>query len=132
MEEKLFIGLDFGSDSVRAVLVDENGREKASSVSKYKRWSEGKYSDAAQNVFRHHPLDYLESMESVLTEVMNGQKRELVTGIGVDATMSTPCAVDHDGVPLALHDDFADDPAQFIRYRSPRLPNAHLYRSQHA
>ena len=118
MEEKLFIGLDFGSDSVRAVLVDEKGREKASSVSKYKRWSEGKFSDAAQNVFRHHPLDYLESMESVLTEVLNGQKRELVTGIGVDATMSTPCVVDRDGVPLALHDDFADDPdAMFILWK---------------
>ncbi|MBP5640885.1 MAG: ribulokinase [Victivallales bacterium] len=118
MEEKLFIGLDFGSDSVRAVLVDSNGRERASSVSKYRRWSEGKYSDAAQCQFRHHPLDYLESMEFVLTEVLKGQPRNCVAGIGVDATMSTPCAVDRDGVPLALHDEFADDPdAMFVLWK---------------
>ncbi len=126
MEEKLFIGLDFGSDSVRAVLVDSCGRERASCVNKYRRWSEGKYSDATQSQFRHHPLDYLESMETVLKGVLDGQPKELVKGIGVDATMATPCAVDRDGVPLALHDEFAEDPdAMFILWKDhTALPEA--------
>ena len=65
MTEKLFIGLDFGSDSVRALLVSANGRELKSAVHHYTRWSQGKYSDAGKNQFRQHPLDYLEGMETV-------------------------------------------------------------------
>ena len=66
-QEKYVIGLDFGTDSVRAVLVNAgNGFEAATSVSNYKRWSKGKYSDAQKNQLRHHPLDYLQSMEEVI------------------------------------------------------------------
>lgn len=53
--EKLLIGLDFGSDSVRAVLVTENGEQLATSVHEYARWAQGKYCDPAANRFRQHP-----------------------------------------------------------------------------
>lgn len=118
MNDSLFIGLDFGSDSVRAVLVDADGKPFSESVRGYSRWGEGRYSDAAENRFRHHPLDYLESMEAVIREVASGADAARVAAIGVDATASTPCLVDRTGTPLALSPEFAEDPdAMFFLWK---------------
>lgn len=118
MKEKLLIGIDFGSDSVRAVLVNENGENLATAVSFYPRWKEKMYCNAAGNLFRQHPLDYLESMTAVLLEVLENQDRSAVAGIGVDSTGSTPCAVNADGVPLALLPEFSGNPnAMFILWK---------------
>ena len=115
---KTVIGLDFGSDSVRAVLVTENGAVLASCVKNYPRWMEGLYSNPATSQFRQHPLDYLECMEYVTKEVLKGQDANAVAGIAIDTTGSTPCAVDADGVPLSLHPEFADDPdAMFVLWK---------------
>jgi len=116
---KLTIGLDFGSDSVRAVLVDAaQGEILGSCVHNYKRWSQGKFSNAQESRFRQHPLDYLESMEIVIKGVLAYCNPAEIIGIGVDTTGSTPCAVDRNGVPLAMHSDFADDPdAMFILWK---------------
>ena len=116
--EKLFIGLDFGSDSVRALLVDQQGREAATAVHCYRYWGEKRYCDASRAQFRQHPSDYLEGMEAVIREVLKDQDRSKVAGIAVDSTGSTPCAVDRDGTPLALKAEFADDPdAMFILWK---------------
>ena len=119
MNHPLTIGLDFGTDSVRAILVDAvNGAILASAVHNYPRWSEGRYCDAASNQFRQHPLDYLESLEAVVKGVMEGVAKERVVGIGVDTTGSTPCAVNREGVPLAMLPEFAADPdAMFILWK---------------
>ena len=116
--EKLLIGLDFGSDSVRAVLVTENGEQLATSVHEYARWAEGKYCDPAGNRFRQHPLDYLEGTEAVIRKVLEGVDSSRVAGIAIDTTGSTPCAVDRSGTPLALTPEFADDPdAMFLLWK---------------
>ncbi|MBO5309222.1 MAG: ribulokinase [Lentisphaeria bacterium] len=115
---KTFIGLDFGSDSVRAVLVTEKGETLAACVHNYARWAEGLYCDAVNNQFRQHPLDYLEGTEAVIKGVLAGQDAAAVKGIAIDTTGSTPCAVDANGTPLALLPEFADDPdAMFLLWK---------------
>lgn len=115
---RLLIGLDFGSDSARALLVDENGQVLAGAVHAYTRWGRGEFCDAAKGQFRQHPLDHLEAMEKVIGEVLKGQDASLVAGIALDTTGSTPCVVDEKGVPLSLKEEFADDPdAMFILWK---------------
>ncbi|MBO5762318.1 MAG: ribulokinase, partial [Lentisphaeria bacterium] len=119
MANLLSIGLDFGSDSVRAVLVDTvDGTILNSAVFNYPRWAAGKYSDASEARFRQHPLDYLEGTEFVIKSVMAGIEPSRVAGIGIDTTGSTPCAVNREGTPLALTPEFAEEPdAMFILWK---------------
>ncbi len=116
------IGVDYGTDSVRAVVVDTStGEEMASHVFFYPRWKEGKYCDASRNQFRQHPLDYLEGLETTIVEALKACPRgtaEKVAGISVDTTGSTPVAVGKDGVPLSLTPEFAENPnAMFVLWK---------------
>lgn len=123
MEKSYVIGLDYGSDSVRAVLVDAgNGDELSSSVFYYPRWKKGAFCDAAASQFRQHPLDYIEGLEATvkdcLAQVEDADIAKKVKAISVDTTGSTPIAVDERGVPLALLDEFADNPnAMFVLWK---------------
>lgn len=119
---KYVIGVDFGSDSVRSLVVNtQTGEEVASAVANYKRWMQGLYQDAAQNQFRHHPLDYLEGLEECITQALaslSQSVRAQVIGIGVDTTGSTPGPVDENGTLLALLDEFKDNPnAMFVLWK---------------
>lgn len=70
---KYVIGIDYGTDSCRALVVDSaNGREAASAVCPYPRWKKGLYCDARGQRYRQHPLDYTESLE---TAVRRGRRR---------------------------------------------------------
>lgn len=114
------IGVDFGSDSARAVLVDcSDGSTVASSTELYPRWAEGLFCDAGENRFRHHPLDYMECLEKVLKDVASAcPDRMSVRGIGVDTTASTPCFVDEHCTPLSLKEAFKEDPdAMFVLWK---------------
>lgn len=122
MKSKYVIGIDFGTDSVRAVVVDATtGKEEASHVAYYKRWAQGLYCDPASMQFRQHPLDYVEGLEESVRGALAKLPAEVagqVVGIGVDTTGSTPCAVDDRGVPLAMREEFADNPnAMFILWK---------------
>jgi len=111
--ETYVIGLDYGTDSVRAVLVDtNNGKELASDTFWYPRWKKQLYCDATLNRFRQHPLDHIEGLEKTIKGVIakSGVKGEAVKGICIDTTGSSPVPVTKDGTPLALVDGFTDNP----------------------
>src|SRR5680860_578034 len=91
--ENYVIGLDYGSDSVRAVLiVTENGKELASEVYWYPRWKEGKYCNPSNNQFRQHPLDHIEGLEHTVQAVVSASNvaPKSVKGICIDTTGSSP------------------------------------------
>lgn len=116
------IGVDYGTDSVRSILVNAlNGEEIASAVFHYPRWKEGLYCNASLNQFRQHPLDYVEGLESTITACIekagNGIAQN-VKGISIDTTGSTPVAVDKTGTPLALIPGFEQNPnAMFVLWK---------------
>src|SRR5215467_4767909 len=99
MNQSYVIGVDYGTDSVRSVLVDAiNGAEVSSSVFFYPRWKAGHFCNASINQFRQHPLDYIEGLEATikdcLRKVGNNSIAQNIKAISVDTTGSTPVAVD--------------------------------------
>ena len=112
------IGLDFGTNSVRALIVEvSTGAEIATAVSNYRRGDAGVIGDPANpHVARQHPLDYQECLVECVQEALSlaaltaGFSADDIIGIGVDTTGSTPLPVAADGTPLALLPQFADNP----------------------
>jgi len=122
MTRKYVIGIDYGTDSVRSVVVDTtDGKIAGSSVFEYPRWKQGLFCDPAINQFRQHPLDYLEGLENSVKGALSGLSADIVrniTGISVDTTGSTPVSVDKDGVPLSLKPGFECNPdAMFVLWK---------------
>ena len=120
--KKYVIGVDYGSDSVRSVVVDTaDGAELASSSYNYPRWKEGKYCNPAKNQFRQHPLDYLEGLETTIKSALvqcDASVAQNVVGLSVDTTGSTPIAVNKEGTPLALTPEFEENPnAMFVLWK---------------
>jgi L-ribulokinase len=128
------LGADFGTDSVRVVVVDAaDGEMIGSGVSVYRRWAAGAWCDAAASRFRQHPLDYVEALEeatrTALVEAASPSDRpsgsragegpaSKVRGISIDTTGSTPCLADASGLPLALRAEFAEEPdAMFVLWK---------------
>jgi len=116
------IGLDYGTDSCRAVIVEaETGKEVASSVKYYRRWKEGKYCDPSKNQYRQHPLDYVETMEESIKEALSQSPKgtaEKVAGISFDTTGSTPVLINNAGAPLSMLPEYAENPnAMFILWK---------------
>ncbi len=116
------IGVDYGTDSVRSIIVHAgNGQEVASSVFQYPRWRDGLYCNPQQNQFRQHPLDYIEGLEFTVKDCIRKAGATVcnsILAISVDTTGSTPVAVDPQGTPLALLPEFADNPnAMFVLWK---------------
>jgi L-ribulokinase len=122
MKDAYVIGVDYGTDSVRSLLVNaHNGKEIAGSVFYYPRWKKGLYCDPARNQFRQHPLDYIEGLEYTIRECLQSAGPAIaaaVKGLSVDTTGSTPVAVDTSGTPLALTPGFEENPnAMFVLWK---------------
>ena len=120
--ERYVIGVDFGSDSCRAVLMDAcDGRRVADSSCEYPRWIAGPYCDPAGDRYRQHPQDYIDVFRHVIGEIAakaGASVMAKVEGMSFDTTASTPVLVDGNGTPLALLPEFAEDPdAMFILWK---------------
>lgn len=116
------IGVDYGTDSVRSIIVDaKSGKEIATSVFYYPRWKAGKYCNPSVNQFRQHPLDYLEGLETTIKDCIAKAGADIaanIKGISVDTTGSTPIAVDAAGTPLCLLPQFENNPnAMFVLWK---------------
>lgn len=118
MSERYAIGLDYGTNSCRAVIVAlGNGNELAASVFDYPSGEAGILLDPKDpNVARQHPRDYLDGTRSVVRNALQQAREtdprfdaEQVVGIGIDTTGSTPLPVDAAGVPLAFHPEFENN-----------------------
>lgn len=119
---KYVIGLDYGSDSARAVIVNaETGEEMASSVQYYPRWMEGNYCNPVSNQYRQHPLDYIEVLEYTVKDALGkcpAGTAEHVVGMAFDTTGSTPVFTDKNGTPLSMLPEFAENPnAMFVLWK---------------
>ena len=113
MNDNFVIGLDYGTDSVRAVLVNtKNGDCVASHVFWYPRWKSGKYCNPVENQFRQHPLDHLEGLVASIKGVLEESKipASQIKAICVDTTGSSPMPVDEKGQSLAMNPAFAENP----------------------
>ncbi|MEJ2648796.1 MAG: ribulokinase [Sedimentisphaerales bacterium] len=113
------IGLDYGTNSVRCLIVDtSNGRELGTCIYEYETGEAGIILDASDhNVARQNPADYLKGIEvTVAGAIAEAKKAEPdfnpkdIVGIGVDTTGSTPLPINKDGTPLAMLDAFKNNP----------------------
>jgi L-ribulokinase len=119
MANQYTIGLDYGTNSVRALIVNvANGAEVAASVWTYAHGTQGVILAHDPNLARQHPLDYVNGAGITIKQALAAAKKsvkgfsaEQVIGIGVDTTGSTPLPVDASGQPLAFNKKFAKNPA---------------------
>jgi L-ribulokinase len=119
MPAKYTVGLDYGTNSVRALIVDvANGAEIASAVWNYAHGTQGVILSRDPNLARQHPADYVAGAEITIKQSLASAKKSVkgfsadqIIGIGVDTTGSTPLPVDRAGRPLAFDKQFAKNPA---------------------
>jgi L-ribulokinase len=119
MANQYTIGLDYGTNSVRALIVNvANGAEVAAAVWTYAHGTQGVVLSHDPNLARQHPLDYVAGAEITIKQALAAAKKSVkgfsadqVIGIGVDTTGSTPLPVDAEGRPLVCQKKFANNPA---------------------
>ncbi|MBB5437854.1 L-ribulokinase [Pedobacter sp. AK017] len=137
-KDQYVIGVDYGSDSVRSVIIDaKNGAELASSVFYYPRWQKGLYCNPAKNMFRQHPLDYIEGLEQSIKDCIQKAGGTSIAGaikaIAVDTTGSSPVAVNAAGQPLALLPEFEENPnAMFVLWKDHTSVKEAMQLNKHA
>ncbi len=113
--KKYALGLDFGTNSCRSLIVDlVDGKELEGYVYNYPSGTDGILLDAKDpNVARQNPKDYHEAMVRSVREAIDRANKEdpeftpeNIIGIGVDTTGSSPMPVDEKGTPLGILPEF--------------------------
>ena len=116
---KYALGLDFGTNSVRALVVDvSNGDEVGTAIFAYPSGQAGILLDPKDtNLARQNPADWILGIETAVPAALAEAKKKVkgfdpasVVGIGVDTTGSTPLPVDRAGKPLALYKELKKNP----------------------
>jgi L-ribulokinase len=111
------IGVDYGTASVRAVVVDvAGGAEVGTGTYQYRRGTGGVIvSPADPHLARQDPQDYVDGFHASVADAVReardnvGLRAEDVVGIGIDTTGSSPLPADASGMPLAFDPRFRDD-----------------------
>ena len=120
---KYSIGLDFGTNSCRSLIVNiKNGEEIASHVFNYPSGEAGIIVDPKNpNLARQNPADYIEGIQVTINEAVKKAKKsnsdfstDKIIGIGVDTTGSSPIPVDKSGQPLCFSEKFKDNPSAMV------------------
>ena len=120
---KYAIGLDFGTNSCRSLIVDiSNGNELSTHVFNYPSGESGVILDSRDpNLARQNPADYIQGIEVTIKEAIKKAKAsdknfspDKIIGIGVDTTGSSPMPVDTEGTPLCFLDKFKDNPSAMV------------------
>ncbi|MCC7374643.1 MAG: ribulokinase [Verrucomicrobiales bacterium] len=119
MSSRYTLGLDYGTNSVRALVVDaRNGREVGTAVWNYELGDHGVLLSRDPNLARQHPGEYVKGAEKAIVGALKDARKKVrgfdpsqIAGLGVDTTGSTPLPVDAQGRPLAFHPRFKKDPA---------------------
>ncbi len=117
------VGVDFGTQSGRAVLVEVGtGREVATAV---KAYPHGVIDDVLpdgvtqleEDWALQHPADYLEVLQKTIPELLqqSGVSKDDVIGIGIDFTSCTMLPVDADGTPLCMTEAFRHNPHSYVK-----------------
>jgi len=117
------IGIDFGTESGRAVLVDvRDGREVATAVHPY---GNGVIDDALPGSSKplpldwalQDPMDYIEVFKQTIPAVLkqSGVSADEVVGIGIDFTACTVLPVKADGTPLCVLPEWRDHPHAWVK-----------------
>lgn len=113
---KYTIGVDFGTESARAVLVDvRSGHVAATATATYAhgvidRTLPGQTARLPPDWALQHPGDWLEALEQVLRSVGTGMSPDDIVGLGIDFTSCTVLPTTGDGTPLCLLPDFHAEP----------------------
>jgi L-ribulokinase len=111
------LGVDFGTNSVRALLVDtSDGTEIGTAVRDYSSGHRGILESPHDPLLaRQNPRDYLDGLQHCVAECVRnarstpGFSPDRIVGIGIDTTGSTPIPVDSTGQPLAFQERFRND-----------------------
>jgi L-ribulokinase len=120
---KYVIGLDFGTNSCRSLIVDvASGSELASQVFPYPSGKQGVIVQAAEpHLARQNPADYITGIETTIKGALKKAKSAKKTfspgdviGIGVDTTGSSPMPVDAQGQALCFDKKFKKNPAAMV------------------
>ncbi len=128
----LFLGLDFGTESVRSLIVDSRGREHGVAVSKYRhgvidRHLPGCEESLPPHHAHQHPLDWIDSAAKATRSAIRqaGAKPRDIAGIGSDFTSCTMLPAKADGTPLCLLHEFSREPQAW-----PKLWKHHAAQAQ--
>ncbi len=121
--DKFVLGLDFGTNSCRALIVQtSNGMELASAIFPYPSGEAGIIVDSSNpHIARQNPADYILGIEVTIKEAIKNAKKinpkfnpSDIIGIGVDTTGSSPLPVNSEGIPLCFLEEYKNNPNAMV------------------